>query len=964
MADDEAQDQGPAATKGEEALDQHEGADAPPRVPGSDGTSEPWAVPPRAPLRPRSAIVAAVGALMTFLVMAADRYWEFSVPVGTLGCLVAASGLLDFLGTFDDPRPAASHADTRGFWARGIEFVAAVLSLGVSLRLAVAGLLPWPRLSAAVLVTASFLWVVVQGFRWGAALGAFKRELPWYQRHGFWLVAITTLVYLPLLGSFSLIDPWETHYGEVAREILTRGDWISFWWAQDGFFYSKPALTFWLQALSFSALGVGFSPDQMLSSVALGRMPGPEWAARFPVFLLALSGGYLLYKGTARVFGRLVGLVGGLLLITIPYWFLLARHTMTDMPYIAPLTAALGLLLYGWSVDPDEQAPTTELVLGRRVLRVSMAHAVLGAVLLCALPQVLYLVSLNLTWNIDGDPRFLFKPHQDLFFAGSGPYGELGNCGLPGNAPCKTHVPVLRHWFQQPAFLALVWAAVTSLFLWTNAGERRVQRLCFIGAWLCVALSALGKGAPGLVLPLFAVGATLFATRRWDLLARLEIGSFVLIFAVIVLPWYLQAFFRHGPPFLDRLLFHDMYKRAFLHVHDTNAGVDVSLRYYLWQLCYGLFPWTGLGAVGIWWWLREDPRQKIAEREGAVLLGLWFLGAFSMFTVSSTKFHHYIAPAVPPVAILGGVLLADFLDREQLPSPRRLPGYVGLVTGAVTLLLYGVLRTQAGTLSGWVGNGASQPNWALAGACLGFGAGLFVLAARIWGRPPAPVALSGTSPAIVSPYDRRLLCVIALTATVLVAVVGRDFLSTQGEAPGQANLLHLISYKYDRPWPSVLDFTPMLLTFTIVATVGSGLLMLDRWRTHGAAALLCLGVLWSTWGANVYMVQLGPHWGQRETVLEYYRRRAGPHEQLVAYQMNWKGENFYSSNRLPAFVAEPEEFKEFLARQREKGVAVMFFMAEPGRLKGLKSALGSSKKFEQVTDERLNNKFVLVRVEL
>ena len=44
-----------------------------------------------------------------------------------------------------------------------------------------------------------------------------------------------------------------------------------------------------------------------------------------------------------------------------------------------------------------------------------------------------------------------------------------------------------------------------------------------------------------------------------------------------------------------------MYKRAFSHVHDTNAGDDTSFRYYVWQLGYGLFPWTGIaaGSLGV-----------------------------------------------------------------------------------------------------------------------------------------------------------------------------------------------------------------------------------------------------------------------------------------------------------------------------------------------------------------------------
>jgi 4-amino-4-deoxy-L-arabinose transferase-like glycosyltransferase len=92
-------------------------------------------------------------------------------------------------------------------------------------------------------------------------------------------------LYLPLLGAHSLLDPWESHYGEVAREMLARDDWISLWWGQEGWFWSKPVLDFWLQGLSFALLGVKFRPDEMLSGAAHGHLPQPEWAARLPVAL-------------------------------------------------------------------------------------------------------------------------------------------------------------------------------------------------------------------------------------------------------------------------------------------------------------------------------------------------------------------------------------------------------------------------------------------------------------------------------------------------------------------------------------------------------------------------------------------------------------------------------------------------------------------------------------------------------
>src|SRR5690606_2209259 len=81
------------------------------------------------------------------------------------------------------------------------------------------------------------------------------------RRPGLLVFVIAGFLYLPFLGAYGLWDPWETHYGEVAREMLSRDDWISLWWAQEDWFWSKPILIFWSEALSMGALGVDFHPD-------------------------------------------------------------------------------------------------------------------------------------------------------------------------------------------------------------------------------------------------------------------------------------------------------------------------------------------------------------------------------------------------------------------------------------------------------------------------------------------------------------------------------------------------------------------------------------------------------------------------------------------------------------------------------------------------------------------------------
>jgi 4-amino-4-deoxy-L-arabinose transferase-like glycosyltransferase len=936
-------------------------------------------VPPGNRLRPWALFGVVAGAAVPFLLMCMDVRWRWSVPLGFAGCAVAAIGLLCFLGSFDDPEERVAHRVGVGtFLGRVLEVAIATAALVASLTLAVAGVLPRPVLTAAVLVTLTFLALVVAVYRCGRALGAWRvdpdgAERGLLERHGFWLVVLTTVLYLPLLGSYSLSDPWETHYGEVAREMLARDDWISLWWAQDGWFWSKPIFDFWIQGLCFSALGVRWAPDQMLAAAAHGHFPQPEWAARMPVFALTLLAGYFLYKVAARAWGRRAGLLGGVVLVTMPYWFLIGHQTMTDMPYVAPMCVAMALILLGAQSDPDELVRCCEVRLFGRTLRLSAYHLLVGLLLLSVIPQVLYLASRNVLWHVAPEPgglggaarRWLFEWRPDQFFAGSGG----GNAGLPGNQGWTRHDPVhagellrLGSRFRitaQPIGMAVLWSVVLGLLLWLERGERRVQRLCFLGAWLFTAYAAMAKGAPGLVLPVAVLGAWIAVTRRWRDLLRVEPLALLLIVLCVALPWYVQMYMRHGWPFIDRLIFHDMYKRAFVHVHDTNAGDDTSFRYYVWQLGYGLFPWTGLAAGGLVWWLRR--REDTRDGEVASLLVLWFVAAFGMFTITLTKFHHYVFPLVPPTAMLLGVLLDRALAPDAFADRRARWPYLASMLGAASLLVYGSLRFFPGAIGGVLKQGQPRaPAPLIAAASLGAGLLLIVIAARGFGRRADPPRGDGER------WESYAIGAVGVAAAMVVALAGRDlFTSAPGDVEGPARLMHLFTYNYRRPWPSdSLSFSGILTAFTIVSAGLCLLLSVRRWRNHTATLLLCSAVLWAAWGIDVYLYRSSPHWGQRETVLEYYRRRGGPNEPFVAYQMNWKGENFYAGNRVPAFVSSGQKFKDWVEEQKKKGVRVMWFTTEHGRVGSLKNELGNPPRLEVVTSKELNNKFMLARVEL
>jgi 4-amino-4-deoxy-L-arabinose transferase-like glycosyltransferase len=121
------------------------------------------------------------------------------------------------------------------------------------------------------------------------------------------------LLYLPFAGSYGLWDPWETHYGEVARQMVTRGDFISLWWPGSPIdpevFWSKPVLSFWLISLSLYVFGLG---HPAAGTFAISSRP--EWALRLPFCLMSLLALVGVYLAVSRFVSRRAGVLSVLAL--------------------------------------------------------------------------------------------------------------------------------------------------------------------------------------------------------------------------------------------------------------------------------------------------------------------------------------------------------------------------------------------------------------------------------------------------------------------------------------------------------------------------------------------------------------------------------------------------------------------------------------------------------------------------
>ncbi|MCB9623996.1 MAG: glycosyltransferase family 39 protein [Sandaracinus sp.] len=271
---------------------------------------------------------------------------------------------------------------------------------------------------------------------------------------------VVGFLYLPLLGTFSLWDPWETHYGEVAREMISRDDWISLWWAQENWFWSKPILIFWSEAFTLSALGVDCSPD--------ANPAHPEWAIRLPVVMFSIAAVLVAYATIKRFFGARAGVLAALALATVPHFFFLAHQAITDMYLVANLVIAMCLLALAMATEPE--------AVGRRVRVLGRCWSgqalVAFLLLLVGLPQALYLISRNVRFF----PTEGFAFVEDVFLYGSGGNpGGIGEGQVPGNPELRDTHPAVDGLLGQPFLQGLFWLVGLAIVVWWIRREARKQ---------------------------------------------------------------------------------------------------------------------------------------------------------------------------------------------------------------------------------------------------------------------------------------------------------------------------------------------------------------------------------------------------------------------------------------------------------------------------------------------------------
>jgi len=346
---------------------------------------------------------------------------------------------------------------------------------------------------------------------------------------------------------------------------------------------------------------------------------------------------------------------------------------------------------------------------------------------------------------------------------------------------------------------------------------------------------------------------------------------------------------RHGGAFWNELFGDNHWRRMVIGRHGDRG----TFEYFVRELGYGMLPWIALVPAALGWSVMRrrpavpgsDTAAEAVKHDIIRLGAIWFVAGYTLVSLSMTKFHHYVLPAIPGIAIVVGCFVDELIARR-----------------------------------GW--------------------------------RRAAAVALIGIP---------------------LLALVAIDLVDTKSAAQ---RFLWLFSYDYvhnktGRPWPDKLDFSGAIVGFCAAFALATAAMVVPRIRRWAAAGLSVAAIVFTFYLLDGFMRGVAPSWSQKGPIAAYYENRRSPEERLIAYQLYWRGETFYTSNEIYEGPTEDrtvfdqegadEKLKEWISRHRGRRAFFLFERFQQSRLQGMlpPETRGS---FRIIHDQ--NNKFSLAQVDL
>lgn len=195
------------------------------------------------------------------------------------------------------------------------------------------------------------------------------------------------------------------------------------------------------------------------------------------------------------------------------------------------------------------------------------------------------------------------------------------------------------------------------LFAISSIGGSREQALWFYAMYAGAAAATLTKGLIGVALPSAIVLLWIVVTGSYRTLLVMKIIPGTLLFLGLTVPWHL-AVGVETPEF-----WHFYFVREhFIRYTSTVHGRTEPWWFFIAVIAIGFLPWSVFAFQALRKCVGICFAKQAKNRENALLL-IWVLFIVTFFSLSGSKLIPYVAPALPPLAVLIGAYVVSLSEK-------------------------------------------------------------------------------------------------------------------------------------------------------------------------------------------------------------------------------------------------------------------------------------------------------------
>lgn len=180
------------------------------------------------------------------------------------------------------------------------------------------------------------------------------------------------------------------------------------------------------------------------------------------------------------------------------------------------------------------------------------------------------------------------------------------------------------------------------------------------------ALAVMAKGIPGFVIPFGSMFFISIYSKNFKEIFKPQyfIVGFILFFG-ITLPWHIAMLNMHDPLFFNEYIMKHHVSRF---LGSGELGRQQPFYFYLLTILWGFFPWiVSTLCVFIRKLIKWDFgfRGQNDTQRLMTYAGIIALFTLLFFSSSKTKLITYILPIYPALAILGGLIWTNYIERGE-----------------------------------------------------------------------------------------------------------------------------------------------------------------------------------------------------------------------------------------------------------------------------------------------------------